>query len=1248
MDYPLENLGPDRFQELCQSLLARSLPDLQCFPLFQGDGGRDALSLVDGNLQKRAVFQVKFVRDPERHRAQPQIRRLIEQERPKIERLAKRGVERYYLLTNIRGTGTLDTGSIDRTSDLLERLPIPAQCWWRDDICRRLDDAWNIKLCHPDILTSVDIIRLFTQSAFSEGHERRENALRAFLQEHFEHDKDLRFKQIELKNEMLELFIDVPINLFPFIAGGPRAPQDGTIRALAEIAALQQDVEGQGELLDFDMLPLSVSVGAASLLLHPLAQRDIPQIVIEGAPGQGKSTIAQYVCQVHRHRLLNIPDKRICAEHQQSPIRLPFRVDCRDLSMWLSGKSPFSLTDEIAKDKFPHRTVESFLAAHIFADSGGASFDVDDLLATVSKIPTIILYDGLDEVADIALRREVVDAISKGTNRLRRNVPFLQTVVTSRPAVFANSPGLPKRLFPHLQLGPIGRSAAMDYANRWLGAQNLPRRESTDVREVLESKLRQEHIGELARNPMQLSILLSLILSHGSSLPDMRTRLYDSYVERAFNREAEKSAIVRRHRALFVDIHCYVAWILHSEAERGDNRGRIDEARLKRVVQRYLIGEGHAGIDVEQLFAGMVERIVALVSRIEGTYEFEVQPLREYFAAKHLYMTAPYTPQGVSQGGTKPDRFDAMARNFFWHNVTRFYAGFYDRGELASLVESLRALVVEDGYRDTSYPQTLAATLLADWVFAQYPRVMKQVVPIVVDGIGDRYTVAGGYEFRDVLRLPSECGSMELVDRCLDILAAGPPVDFGQVVADIVGSNSSIDSRVEQWRRRCSDMTPSQLTSWLEQGLRLGVVSELSDVEIEDYVGNDTDARLWTILRSEKRSIVERDDARMKRALDLTLRDPSRYAAGRAAGVMGAFSSALQPQRYLLAFVRGEAVPLEELWLRYRFWAFPDLGCSSDSEVAQKCAQFVSTAIDLGRKYSCFEWSTKLDPWKELVDKGRRVFGERWAWIAIANAAAGIRAIDVRGAQSASLFDVGVDLCGRVRYARLQGRSWRWWGRQLDESNDQLASTFALLVLFSWAGKSVLTRLAVVVDRELCTLDADAWERLWRTLSETDRYDGRARWLSLDLDELPRCLSTRFVVAIARRVRPADRFALYEKYVASYQGDDVGALEFCQRIAFYALRARPEEWKRWLEVVAYTYSQGVVIEEFFHYGFRRARDVDSVPQELAEEIVNGRKRYPVDLADMASDLVRTKVASKIRPLGRIAEEDGWFSEPSGG
>lgn len=502
MDYPLENLGPDRFQELCQSLLARLFPNLQCFPLHQADGGRDALLTPRGDLEQSIVFQVKFVENPQRHRApQTFLSRVFRQEKEKVVTLASRGTIEYYLLTNVRGTGVLNSGSIDSMSkELHDELPIPAQCWWRDDICRRLDDAWEVKFSFPEVLRSIDFMGLVASNATQPRDDRIARTLRAFLEDQYERDRELRFNQVELRSEILGLFIDVPVDLTEQVQrsyrqADRRNPTNRLNQVFAQVFDESSSQDPKDLEFDFDpMAPFRTLIGAASLLLHPLVQRSDMQVVIEGAPGQGKSTMAQYVCQVHRHRLLQFSHSRLNSAHAATPLSLPLRIDCRDLGTWIGGGSPFQIDGDAARVNYPHRTTESFLSAQIADGSGGLSFSANDLVVALSSFPVVLFFDGLDEVADITQRREVVDAIEKSVARIRRNALSLQVVVTSRPAVFANSPGLPERTFPHLHLSTIEAPAVMEYASLWLKAQNLPRREGEIIKGVLESKLKQPHI----------------------------------------------------------------------------------------------------------------------------------------------------------------------------------------------------------------------------------------------------------------------------------------------------------------------------------------------------------------------------------------------------------------------------------------------------------------------------------------------------------------------------------------------------------------------------------------------------------------------------------------------------------------------------------------------------------------------------------------------------------------------------------
>jgi len=65
VDYLLEQLGFDRFQYLAQALISAERPGVQCLPIGQPDGGRDAFHRVAlSSGRGLVVFQVKYVNEP--------------------------------------------------------------------------------------------------------------------------------------------------------------------------------------------------------------------------------------------------------------------------------------------------------------------------------------------------------------------------------------------------------------------------------------------------------------------------------------------------------------------------------------------------------------------------------------------------------------------------------------------------------------------------------------------------------------------------------------------------------------------------------------------------------------------------------------------------------------------------------------------------------------------------------------------------------------------------------------------------------------------------------------------------------------------------------------------------------------------------------------------------------------------------------------------------------------------------------
>src|SRR5918992_3790314 len=141
-----------------------------------------------------------------------------------------------------------------------------------------------------------------------------------------------------------------------------------------------------------------------------------------------------------------------------------------------------------------------------------------------------------------------------------------------------------------------------------MDVRSLQRKERAEFEAILGEKMDIPYLRDLARNPMQLTILLSLIHRLGAALPEKRTSLYDAYVDLFFSRESAKSLIVRKHIDLLKDIHRYLAWELHSAAEGGGKRagGRIGADDLKALLQTYLRRERHSTEIVEDIFGAML------------------------------------------------------------------------------------------------------------------------------------------------------------------------------------------------------------------------------------------------------------------------------------------------------------------------------------------------------------------------------------------------------------------------------------------------------------------------------------------------------------------------------------------------------------------------------------------------------------------------------------------------------------------
>ncbi|MGE8451373.1 MAG: NACHT domain-containing protein [Pseudomonadales bacterium] len=1238
--YLLENLGDERFQQICQALLLKSYPDLQCLPVGQPDGGRDAATRIHtGDTVSQVVFQVKFVKDPRSKESREIIDSVVKSEIEKVSRLKERGMTRYYLLTNAIGSSHLDVGAVDRVNAALsDQLGVPAMCLWRDDIERRLDDNWDVKWSYPDILSAVHVLgSLIGNKSFDD--KRRGDVISSYMAYQAKQDSQLKFKQVELQKTIADLFVDVPAKVCPLSGQTDHSHASEWAllykeSGLLPLAQDDEDANGTGK------------VGGLELLLNPAFAKHAPRVVVEGAPGQGKSTVTQYLCQVYRLMLLNRPAEYRKVDDRHKPVvaRIPFRVDLRDYASWLGGKDP-SGAQLPRTSAYESPVLESFIAAQVHRATG-ASFTVDDLMAVASVSQILIVLDGFDEVADISSRNRIVEEVSNAAERISQGALSSQIIVTSRPAAFANSPGFPRDEWRYVEILPLTRSVIKLYAEKWLSARDSDEYEKELALTVLEEKLGLVHVRDLARNPMQLAILLSLITVQGSSLPDKRTELYDSYIDIFLNRESEKSLVVRNHRGLIVLIHRYLAWHIHSVAEDQNGSGHLPEDELRSLIRGYLEANAHPTDLVSSLFTGMVERVVVLVSRIQGTFEFEVQPLREYFAARHLYDTAPQVPASKGIKGSKPERFDALARNFYWLNVTRFYAGCYSSGELSSLVDGIDELYEDPSYECLGYLADLSLTLINDHVLSLHPRLVLRILSRMLVGPSFPVLILERrhlYSPRHI-SVPLEAGRSLLLEYSVNKIEKAQKYDELSVASRIALGNEKLEQVLVYWKSRKEVFSNEK---WINLGETLRVY---------DSVDIDFVRGIWDKYKKDLAHYVVGS-----RRVDILRNIPGSW--------VDCYGSAVRYGSYGVRYFANEATCghsflLDRLSVLYWPFVFEEGGMGGEGGSVQ---DVIAEYLDVmqggggdGRQFHFEEddsplnelvsvlndffdadWKfaiTNSEPLSRVVECCRHIFGEGLGMYQLCvNYAAVCTLSEVSGV---ALLDRRTPLCERVVAASqvVDELTWASIVEDVDPS-DVNAVALTLFVVMRFAGASVILSLSPKIGALLDALPSDDWRSIGYRIARNCRLGSS---VASDVEGswgLPEVMSPRLAAVLMRGCSGRLQNDIWYKYLRSYSGiDELVAGERCTKMLHRALVGE-EEWEGVLSIIRDAYER----LDYSHIYIPDSSDM-KMPGDVAWRVCRNPDSYPHDLVALAAVTLKSITGAGALSLAKIAARDGWFDQ----
>lgn len=1112
--YLYERLGDHAFQQLVGALLSGSFGgDFVPLPLRQADGGRDGL-----RRSVHGVYQVKWSVSGKEKDPVGWLDATVRGEASNLERLAAEGTKGYVIATNVPSTGVPGSGTFDRLNVKLEayseQYGLEITALWREGIDPLVDAAsTEIKWAYADMLAGWDLVRYLVaeQIGAAQGNSTR-NLVRRVAAAQWDRDRHIKFSEVELdRSQIAALFVDVEAD-----------------RVQQPLLARQTMTLLPGE----SVARLGAVGGAASYLTSLAAY---PFTLVRGAPGQGKSTLGQLVCQSYRVAFVpgtDNPEKYLPSVEQP---RFPLRVDLGAYAAWRSGEDVFDESSTQGSKKLKKRraaeaTVEHYLAetmAHAGASPGLGADDVHELFA---RVPSLVVLDGLDEVGSAADRKQVVAEIDGFCSRGRTHPEGIRVVVTTRP----NSSDLAEPdagFFEALALAPLDKKLRGDYLRKWCAVHDIHGREGRALRTNFELKTREPHIGELASNPMQLTILLHLLRQFGDATPDQRTPLYDKYMEALLSREANKHpATVRIHQSELREMVPFLGWYLQSRSEQWAHSGRMTQAELIAAMKQFQSAYDRPLDVVDELFEATTDRLWALTSKEQGTFEFEVLSLREYFAAKYLYEAA----------GEEDRRFDRslvlreLLRRPFWLNTARFYGGNASGSDL----HSLRA-GIEDELDEGPTRQFLVAawSLICDGVFDRRPKTARALVAALVTADDGRFLVRA-LDAREVTALPDPEHGADAFDQLTTQISREPAdrANPGRVrlLQDVIGRSDDFAAWwVEQMRRAAG-------TAQEEAWLAIGATCEVLAGKEVDLPGLNADRghKAQLILNT---GLVPEPESMLRRQLMAAVLDGQCSETTSARWEAGYLAVALSPEHLI-----------------------PPLRAKAEHDESERSQVTRTRAARLLRQLGGYPNPTKIrrptrrsegttlayaETSKDLI----ATVGRCWlaVEIAVIGAASPLRDGFHRhpGDQPFGPAGAGGALIEETRRHR---KNVSWWRDRSAECSDDLSLAEWALALWAVADGAVLDELLVDLDRILNDLSEDRYRSLLFSCGRLARAN---------------YLEGRHITATAKSQRTADLLATRQVATTDFDVPD-GPLEPAPPAPLAAV-ARDAGWLKVDAVAAY-------------------------------------------------------------------------------
>lgn len=696
---------PDSFEQLIRALALHTLgPGVTTFG-DGPDGGREAR--FDGLIpfphppsqtwNGYGVVQAKFKTKPETTNKQQSW--ALAELKKELERWGKRSKrpDYYIFVTNVELTPATGGGREKIELELAARASLLGLKDWRiwdgNQLRAMLDTNGELRRRYATHFASDDILAQLIEDLDSVNTTTSAQII-AYLSREFSADRHARLSQAgdrtDQAPDLTRVFTDLPAFEMQSWSEPRRCSALGTLQAASELTLDPASTEPRAD------------------------QRPTPsRYILVGGPGSGKSTVTQYLAQLHRAAVLASHSRRrtdpkivSVAESMLSNAatlapkapRIPFRVELRHLANLLA-------TDKVS-------SLSEFLRTQISSDA--TDFSHSRLLKLMSRGAWLLILDGLDEVPASSNRAAVLGTINDFLNETRAIESNLMVLATTRPEGYDGA--FSDQHVSCLNLQPLDTNEALTYAARYIDARyDGDRSKAEEVTRTLQEAVQSKLVQNLMRSPLQVTFIVTIAGASGKP-SDSRWQLFSDYNRIIYDRELQKavapySTLLSQRRMAIQLLHQRVGLLLQGRAETsGGTDSQLSIPEFEKLASECLreagLSDAELKTEIALLMAVTVDRLVFLTRRTATSYSFEVRSLQEFMAASCIL---------AADSSVAIDRTKALSKSSFWRNTVLFVVGaFYGETHLWPSRERIRTLCDDLNKEDSPEPQLFGSRLSLD------------------------------------------------------------------------------------------------------------------------------------------------------------------------------------------------------------------------------------------------------------------------------------------------------------------------------------------------------------------------------------------------------------------------------------------------------------------------------------------------------------------------------------------------------